>query len=58
MSMVMGGISRELDVLQVRVEVGIVITGLKTWMNDVLLICLDHIVLLAACSACDSSSWN
>lgn len=58
MSMVMGGISRELDVLQVREEVGILIAGLKTWINDVLLICLDHIALLAACSACDSISWS
>lgn len=52
----MGGISTELDVLQVRVEVGILITVLKTQINDVLPICLDHIELLAARSAFDSSS--
>lgn len=38
MSMVMGGISRELDVLHVRVEVGILITVLR--MNNFLCLVL------------------
>lgn len=44
MSMIMGEISRELDVLQVCVESGIVITVLKTRINDLLLICPKHSV--------------
>lgn len=38
MSMIMGEISRELDVLQVCVDLGILITALKTRINDLLAI--------------------
>lgn len=59
MSMIMREIVRELDVLQVCVELCILITALKTQINDLLLICPEHSVTAAhgvdlCCSGLDS----
>lgn len=47
MSMIMGEISRELDIVKVCVESGILITALKTRISDLLLICSEHSVTAA-----------
>lgn len=47
MSVIIEEISRVLDVVQMCVELGILITALKTRINDLMLICPEHSVTAA-----------